>query len=122
MGREVKRVSLDFNWPLNWVYLLHFDRPLSHAQHYIGFTSNLNKRITEHRTASYNGRPCKIMCAVYMAGITFSVARIWKIDDGSTEWNSRGRKFERQLKRRKNARLICPICSGDAAYNRGVYR
>jgi hypothetical protein len=30
------------------VYLLHFHQKLAHGQHYIGFTTNLDKRLTDH--------------------------------------------------------------------------
>src|SRR5436190_4351950 len=33
---------------LGYVYLIHFDIPYKHAKHYLGFTTNLENRITEH--------------------------------------------------------------------------
>jgi len=41
-------------------------------------------------------------------GITWRLVRTWK----------GGRKFERQLKNRKDAPKLCVICSGEAALNR----
>lgn len=35
------------------VYLLHFERPVRHAQHYLGFTENLERRLSEHGTREY---------------------------------------------------------------------
>jgi hypothetical protein len=39
------------------VYLLHFDRPLHHAQHYLGFTDlELDERIARHRAGHVAGQ------------------------------------------------------------------
>lgn len=85
------------------VYLLHFDVPIgdpsnSHgmAQHYMGCSDNLEERLKAHR----HGYGAAIMAAVSRAGIDWQLARTW---DG-------GRDLERQLKRRKNARFLCPLC------------
>ena len=69
------------------VYLLHFDRPLAHARHYLGSTANLDTRLMEVVTA---------------LGIGFQLARTW----------AGGRPEERRLKRRKNSPRLCPICKG----------
>ena len=80
------------------IYLIHFDQPLSHAQHYIGFTDdNLEQRIATHKA----GNGSKLLRAVNKAGIEWSVVRTWEGD----------RKQERKLKNRKKARLLCPVCS-----------
>ena len=85
------------------VYLIHFDAPLGNtsnprgqAQHYIGYTDNLAERIETHR----HGNGAAIMAAVRRAGIGWEVVRTW----------AGGRDLERQLKRRKKARCLCPIC------------
>lgn len=86
-------------------YLIHFERPIGNpdnphgqAQHYIGCTENLKKRIDQHRF----GRSASIVRAFYAAGIKFKVARTWE----------GGRDLERKLKNRKNAKKLCPICRG----------
>src|ERR1043166_2803861 len=33
---------------LGYVYLIHFEIPYKHAKHYLGFTTNLENRLTEH--------------------------------------------------------------------------
>lgn len=90
------------------VYLLHFDEPIGNrenpraqAQHYIGWADRLDRRIHQHLT----GRGAKITAALAAKGIGFQIAQTWP---GS-------RSFERQLKNRKNARKLCPICAGRAA-------
>jgi hypothetical protein len=81
------------------VYLLHFDRPLSHARHYLGFAEDggLEDRLERHRS----GRGSKLMAAVVQAQIGFSLVRTW----------AGNRDFERRLKKRKCAGRICPVCS-----------
>lgn len=79
------------------VYLLHFNKKFHHAQHYIGFTDNLNDRIKRHEA----GDGAKIIAAIIRNKITFFVARIWPDGD---------RKFERKLKRFKKAKRFCPAC------------
>lgn len=78
------------------VYLIHFDQPLHHAQHYVGFTENLAQRLHEHDT---NGSP--LIRAINQAGIPWRVSRIWEnVKQG----------YERYLKDQKNIRRFCPIC------------
>ncbi len=82
------------------VYLIHFDQPLAHAQHYIGFCekqNGLESRLEYHRT----GRGSKLLKAVSEKGIGFEAVRTWPDGD---------RNFERSLKNRKNAKRLCPIC------------
>lgn len=85
------------------VYLIHFDAPLGNpdnphgqAQHYIGFTDDLPARLEAHR----KGNGAAIMAAVNLAGIGWTLARTW----------TGGRGLEKQLKRRKKARCLCPLC------------
>lgn len=86
-------------------YLLHFDRPLKHASHYIGWTSKFDKRIEHHR----NGTGAKITRAAVLEGINLVVARIWDGKDGN---------FERKLHNYKKTKRLCPICSGEQANER----
>jgi predicted GIY-YIG superfamily endonuclease len=79
------------------VYLLHFNRKLHHAGHYLGATANLDRRIRQHRGGTSSA--C-LMRAIYKAGIGFELVRTWTGDF----------ELERQLKRRKNNSKLCPIC------------
>lgn len=82
------------------IYLLHFDRPLSHAQHYLGFTEHLEARLALH--AKPNGSSNhRLMQVIHEQGIGFVLARTWPGD----------RTAERKLKRRKEGRRLCPICN-----------
>lgn len=82
------------------VYLIHFDKPFHHAKHYIGYVhSDLGGILEAHR----NGYGSKVLRALMKAGIGWQVVKLWK--EG-------GRKFEKQLKRRKKTSVFCPICRG----------
>lgn len=81
------------------VYLLHFDRPLHHARHYLGTTSRgLGQRLVEHIGGHRTGS--KLVAAVVARGIAVRVVRVW----------GGGYGLERRLKRRKKSRQLCPIC------------
>lgn len=86
------------------VYLLHFDKPYHHAKHYIGYAVNVEERIADHAA----GRGARLMAVINEAGITFQVARVWE---------GANRRFERKLKRRKNAPRLCPICKQKVSSN-----
>jgi predicted GIY-YIG superfamily endonuclease len=79
------------------IYLFHFSRPFHHAQHYLGATNDLEQRIAAH----YAGRGSRLIRRVIEAGIEVAVVRTWEGDF----------KEERRLKKLKNNRLLCPICS-----------
>lgn len=89
------------------VYLLHYERPIGNpenkraqAQHYIGSTPDLERRLRQHRSGRSGAG---IVAAFHQQGIKFRVARTWEREDG--------RDFERHLKTHyKNARLLCPVC------------
>jgi len=73
------------------VYLIHFERPIGdldnprgQAQHYLGFTEDLEARLEAHRT----GNGSAIMAAVARAGVGWHLVRTWAGD----------RNLERRLK------------------------
>jgi predicted GIY-YIG superfamily endonuclease len=78
------------------VYLLHFSEPYKHARHYLGWSTNLDKRLDSHR----KGRGSRLVQVIRKVGITWTLTRTWPGD----------RHFERKLKNRKNARFLCPEC------------
>lgn len=83
------------------VYLLHFDRPISPrhtAQHYLGSTDNLPRRIRQH----HKGQGSRLCQVAKEREIGFVVAREWFLGD---------RQLERKLKSRKNSRKLCPVCT-----------
>jgi hypothetical protein len=78
------------------IYLLHFDRPLHHARHYLGYAADIDKRVARH----WAGHGSRLVRAVMQAGIGVKVVCRW---DGD-------RHLERKLHNRKNSSRLCPIC------------
>ncbi|MGA2829102.1 MAG: hypothetical protein ABSF03_23650 [Streptosporangiaceae bacterium] len=78
-------------------YLIHFDRPYKHARHYLGWASNVKRRLAEHAA----GRGANLMAVVRDAGIGWQLARLWP---NST------RSRERQLKNQGSRARLCPMC------------
>lgn len=92
------------------VYLIHLDEKISNSQHYIGWTESektLSARIAHHK----NGSGARFLRAANDMGIEYEVVRTWK--DGN-------KRFERRLKNRKNAKLLCPICNKESWQSRAV--
>lgn len=83
-------------------YLLHFERPISHAQHYLGWTNDLDARMKQHRNGSRER--CVLTFVARERGIGLILARVW---EGVTI------DHEKRMKRRRNARRMCPICNPD---------
>jgi hypothetical protein len=86
------------------IYLLHLDKPLRHACHYVGLDDDLPARL--ERDAS--GQGARMLAVCVERGIGGRLVRMWE----------GGRKFERQLKNRKEAPRLCPVCAGAKALNR----
>jgi len=81
------------------VYLLHFDRRYRHAGHYLGWTSNLSRRVRRHLA----GHGSRLVQMVVGAGINIRVARTW----------AGGRARECQLKKQGGRSRLCPICKSE---------
>lgn len=80
------------------VYLLHFDHPYKHAQHYVGYAEDLARRLNHHA----DGTGANLMKVIKQNGIGFTLARVW---DGAT------RTDERKIKNAGGGRRYCPICN-----------
>jgi predicted GIY-YIG superfamily endonuclease len=78
------------------VYLIHFDRAYHHARHSMGCTDNVQQRLKAHQV----GQGARLMTVIKQANITWRLARVWE----------GGFELERQLKHRKEAPRLCPIC------------
>lgn len=77
------------------IYLLHFDRPFGHAQHYLGWTRSLDRRLFHH----LNGTGANLLAHVAKAGIPWHLAAVYP---GT-------RSAERAMKNHGHARR-CPVC------------
>lgn len=85
---------------VGYVYLLHFDSPISPrhtAQHYLGWTYCLPARIQKH----WHGAGARLTAVAKERGIGFKVVRVWR----------GGRRLERRLKARHDAPRLCPVCN-----------
>lgn len=86
-----------------YVYVLHLETPLAHAQHYIGCTCDPRARFITHA----QGRGARIIEAALLQGIRFKVGAI-----GVT--HRRGlRRIERQVKDWHGAAQFCECCTSD---------
>ena len=93
------------------IYLVHFERPLKHAKHYVGFTDvTLRERFARHRSLARVRRGSALMRAVMEAGIAFKVVRTWPGD----------RNRERQFKVDGHSSRRCPVCKGEVTYTEAV--
>lgn len=64
------------------VYLIHFERKLHHAQHYLGFAGgDLMQCIELHRA----NQGAKLLAAVNNNGIYWKVVRVWQKGDRTLE-------------------------------------
>jgi hypothetical protein len=83
---------------MSHVYLLHFDPPFKHAQHYVGYTGRdeVASRVFEHQT----GQGAVLTRHAVRAGCTVVLARTWP---------DVPRKFELKIKGR-SLKPLCPIC------------
>lgn len=102
----VKQIRAAYDLPV-WgsarIYLLHFDQPVGHAKHYLGFTgfgSQLEVRLTQHAT----GRGSALCRALRRQGGTFRLALTFRVP------LDRARTIERRLKRRGSGTRFCPYC------------
>lgn len=96
------------------IYLIHIEEPIGNpghrngqAQHYIGWAKDLDSRLKEHRA----GRGSAILAHCRMLRRSWKCVRTWTGD----------RHFERRLKNRKNAPLLCPVCNPSHALDLAQY-
>jgi len=100
---------MDENTP-GFVYLLHFDKPYKHAQHYLGWTSDLERRLRSHRSGNRNY--CVLTSVITWEGIAWRVARLWSGTLG----------LEKKLKRQKGNKRLCPICNPKLTFDEAGLR
>jgi len=89
---------MDANTP-GITYLLHFSESYYHARHYLGWTNDLAKRLREHMNG--NRDKCVLTHVIKENGIEHTLVRTWR-GPLSTE---------KTLKKKKNNRLLCPVCN-----------
>ena len=87
-----------------FVYVLHFDDPLSHAQHYVGMTGNLKQRLAAH-AAGDGARLTEVLA---------EQQRAWTLTGLFQTTATNARRVERELKESKNLSRYCDACTPDA--------
>ena len=92
-----------------YTYLLHAHEPIERSngykvQHYVGSTTNIDKRIKEHRRKKKLGGAA-LMREFNRRGIEWSLAKLWKAN----------RDFEKRLKQSGHYERYCPLCQ-DVAF------
>lgn len=93
---------------MHGVYLIHFEKPLHHARHYIGYSSDIAERVYMHRL----GKGARLMEVLEELSMKWWVVKVW---EGET------RAFERRLKNRHGAAPFCPECQREAREYAAAY-
>lgn len=91
------------------VYLLHFNSPIHHVQHYLGSTQagRLEQRMFEHAS----GRGAALTAEAVKRGIGWSISASWITD---------GRELEQRLKRIRKYSRRCCVCK-DPTGDHGLF-
>jgi predicted GIY-YIG superfamily endonuclease/N-acetylglutamate synthase-like GNAT family acetyltransferase len=86
---------------MSFIYVLHFDEKLSHAQHYVGCTDNLKARLLAHAT----GAGSRICRELMNRGINWRLGGLFETSHRNM------RKLERGLKDQRHASRYCQVCN-----------
>ncbi len=87
------------------VYLLHFEPAYKHAQHYLGWSNNIGKRVREHlNPVGYRASP--LVRAAILNGSEVTLVRVWLHAHQDTE---------KKLKNQHSPKRLCPVCSCTSA-------
>lgn len=97
---------------MTWLYILHYDHNLSHAQHYAGITDKPLERFARHA----DGHGSSFTEEMHRLGILFRVGMLAQCSV------AKSRQYERQLKNAKNATRYCEICSQQPLQLAGTIR
>jgi predicted GIY-YIG superfamily endonuclease len=102
-------------------YLAEIQPAYRHAQHYLGFTTDLRRRWPEHLSGGYdpathknNGPGSRLLAAALYAGCTVELVRVW--------YGEQARTLEQRLKQRRkpdslragaarSLKPLCPLCN-----------
>jgi len=88
-----------------YIYILHFNEPVAHANHYCGCTNNLLARMACHA----DGRGSRLTRELYSRGIEWTLAGLM------TCTKAQMRRLERHLKTQHNTPRHCPLCMPNSA-------
>jgi hypothetical protein len=77
---------------------LHFTKPFGRARHYIGWSPDINRRVSRHK----EGKGAKFTMGALRHGADLLLVRIWPGGDRRLEW---------ELKHKGTHQALCPLCS-----------
>ena len=77
-------------------YLLHFERPIYGAQHYLGWSTDIRRRVRLH----LSGRGARLVSQALQAGIGVELVRIWPTFVRQQEY----------VLKRQTPKRYCPRC------------
>ncbi len=77
-------------------YLLHFYRPIYRAQHYLGWSVNIARRVAQHQ----RGKGARLVAQALTAGIGVDLVRVWPEVD----------KVKERALKRLGPKGQCPKC------------
>lgn len=88
------------------IYLLHYSARTSQGrQHYLGWSSDVVRRFSQHRS----GHGCRETAKAVAEGLQITLAQTWRgtprLEQSLKEWSREGRKGFAGL---------CPLCDGSA--------
>lgn len=86
------------------VYIIHFEHHFKRARHYIGSTTDLDRRLREHLGVTKRCSP--LIRAAIESGIKVDLSLALTGD----------RKVERVIKDMKNVKRYCPSCLAEERY------
>lgn len=101
------------------VYLIHIEN----GDHYVGWAEDVDARIDEHEsTVCYPPEPGQEEAGWHKTGTGAKFLGVANFRELNWElvrvWWGQDRSFERRVKRWNRSSRFCPVCSGQAAYNR----
>lgn len=88
-----------------YVYVLHFEQPLAHAQHYVGCTRDIRQRLITHA----QGRGSNLVRAAMAEGIEWRLGALGRTTIAGLY------RIERQVKNWHGSRAFCSCCCGEEA-------
>jgi len=88
-----------------YIYVYHFDEPLSHAQHYVGSTVSPLARAARHA----EGHGARITQVLSELAKTWRIAAVYSLKENCPLTL---REVELLAKARHNGGHFCPICTG----------
>jgi predicted GIY-YIG superfamily endonuclease len=93
---------------LGEVYIIHLHSKFAHAQHYVGFSKKVEKRLFHHR----KGTGATFLLRALEAGISFTLV----VRFAGTK------NDERRLKNTNNTKDYCPICAAEKGKQAYIFK